>query len=548
MRSYDDRNKPYLFLGLLAMTLGSWYWGITRAFTLPKDVYAKALWYGLLQTPKQPLIYVPVLLTFFYGMLIFAVVVIYYRTYAGFADYVRRLRGGYLVSAAQLRDMCREWFEKQLSFGTIPVPKMIENLQYSVVGSTGSGKSQAIAEFIESALRRSDRLICVDPNGGFMKDFYKPGDIILNPFDERGVSWSIFNEIRTLYDCDQFAVAIIPRSPSTEQEVWNSMARTLVGETMQKLHRLGRGTTEELIYWLIIADNEQLEQMLSDTPARGIFHGAEDTLASIRTVLTRYITPHKYLSSTETASNNFSIREWLATGQSNLWITWREDMLSALKPLVSCWIDVICASALSKDVWEDDRCTDMILDELDSLEKLNYLLQIATKGRKHKFNIMIGLQSHAQLDSTNGEKDALTLRNSCRNTLSLGVAEGDTYTAKNISIGLGSHDVIREHRSGAPNSGPTQHIEKNEPIVSDTEIHTLPALTGYVKLAEDRPIARIRMKYKKRKAVTEPLILVKNKWTEDVSATLHEADEIERAFMAMPTPNADFPAGDSLMN
>lgn len=545
MRSYDDRNKPYLLLVLLAMTLGAWYWGITRAFTLPKDLYAKALWYGFLQTPKQPLIYVPALLAFFYGMLIFAVVVIYYRTYAGFTDYVKRLRGGYLVSAAQLHDICREWFEKQLVFATVPVPKMIENLQYMVVGSTGAGKSQAIAEYIESALRRGDRIICVDPNGGFMKDFYQPGDVILNPFDERGVSWSIFNEIRTLYDCDQFSVSVIPRSPSTEQEAWCSMARSLVGETMQKLHRLGRGTTEELIYWLIIADNEQLEQMLSDTPARGIFHGAEDTLASIRTVLTRYITPHKYLSSTEKASNNFSIREWLSNPTGNLWITWREDMLPALKPLVSCWIDVISAAALSKDVWENDRCTDMILDELDSLEKLNYLLQIATKGRKHKFNILAGIQSHAQLDSTNGEKDALTLRNSCRNTLSLGVAEGDTYTAKNISMGLGSHDVIREHRSGAPNSAPTQHIEKNEPLVSDTEIHTLPALTGYVKLAEDRPIARITLKYKKRKPVTEPLILIKNKWTD---SNRSEIDDAEQAFRALAMPDADFPASDSLMN
>jgi type IV secretory pathway TraG/TraD family ATPase VirD4 len=496
------------------MTVGAWFWSANRTYTMPHDQYAKALYYAFLSTPHAPLLWVPSLITFVYGLIIFAIIATYFKTGFEGADFTMYLRGTKMISAAGLRDMTRSWFRKQLSICGIPIPLKIENQHFSAIGSTGSGKSQAIASYIESALARKERVICVDPNAGFMEKFYQPGDTIINPFDERSKTWGIFNEIRAPFDVELFSKSLIPKSPSTDQEQWNAMARTITSEVMLKLWRLGRGTTEELVYWLAIASNDLLQEMLAGTSAAGMFHGAEETIGSVRTVLTRYISPHKYLAAVETAQKDFCFRDWLEKGTGNVWITWREDQLEALKPLISCMFDITCAAALSSEIDYKRPGTHLIVDELDSLEKLNYLLQVATKGRKHRFYIFAGLQSYAQLNSTNGKDDALTLRNSLRTTLSLGIAEMDTYTAEEVSKGLGQHEVVRKRETSGRNGSSSFETSPPERLVITSQLHNLPDLTGYLKLAGNFPLTRVTMLYKRRKSVVEPIVMAKNKWTE----------------------------------
>lgn len=514
---YDDRAKGYLLLLLVAMVVAGWVLGVKLIYTIPPARAAAAYWYALMATANEPRLWILPGIGLVSGFAIFVTVDAYLRTGFGGANYMYKLRGPRMVSPAELKDITKER-AAQLSIAGVPIPTKTEKEHLMVTGSTGSGKSQAIAEYIESAQARGDRIICVDPNGGFMLHFHRDGDTILNPFDERGKAWSIFNEIATAYDVTQFAVSIIPRSPSTEQESWNAMARTITSEVMLKLATTGSGTTANLIHWLTIASNEELQRMLANTSAAGMFHGADETLGSVRAVLTQYITPHKFLSDTAVGETPFSIRDWLVNSQGNLWVTWREDMLQSLKPLISCWVDVICAASLSTDTTAS-RVMHLIADELDSLEKLNYMGAAATKGRKHGFRINTGIQSHAQLDQTYGKNDATTLKNSFRNTLSLGIAEMDTYTAEEISKGLGEHEVVRMKRNvnvggfGSSNGGSTSPESVSERLVLPSEIHTLPDLTGYLKFAGDIPLAKVRMRYKARPKVVEPLILVAGKWT-----------------------------------
>ncbi|QOU76447.1 Type IV secretion-system coupling protein DNA-binding domain protein (plasmid) [Janthinobacterium sp. HH102] len=515
----DDRNNAALFFLIIVIAAAMWVYAVNMTFSIPKEKIAAGYFYALLATLTDIKLWLPPLFGIVFGMIVAVQFYIYYKTGFNGGDFISKLRGPDMVSAARLKDITKEYWKKQLSFMGIPVPTSKENQHYAVAGSTGTGKSQAISAYIESAHARGDQTVCVDPNGGFMEKFWKEGDFILNPFDARTQSWSIFNEIKTAYDVEQYAVSMIPKSPTTEGEQWNAMARTIVAEVMLKLVRVREGTTEKLVYWLVEATNEQLQKMLAGTSAAGMFHGAEETLGSVRAVLTRYVVPHKFLS-VEPGQESFSIRKWLESGTGNLWITWREDMLEATKPLISCWIDVICASSLSSNV-EAAKDMHLIIDELDSLSKLNYLIQAATKGRKHLFKIFAGFQSLAQLDETNGKNDALTLRNSLRNFGCLGVSEGDTFTTEEVSKGLGEHEVLRKKISlsgGTMGAKAGSSIETNsERLVKPSEISGLPDLCGYLKLAGDIPVARIQMKHKKRVSVTEPMIIIKNKWTTDLT-------------------------------
>ena len=513
-RTPDNSLRAWLALGVVAAILAGWVLGVAAYYRIPAPLFARALWHAALETPWVPALWIGPAVGLVVGILLFVFSVRRYANHFGGASFVSRLRGPRMISQTLLAARTRRG-TKQLRFAAIPIPREAESTQFFVGGSTGTGKSVCIGEYIESATQRGDRIICVDPDGASMRYFGRPADVILNPFDARSQGWSIFNEIRTSFDCEQYAISLIPRSPSTEQETWNSMGRTIVSETLTVLLRQGAGTTERLVYWLTTASNDDLKALLAGTPAAGCFHGASDTLASIRTVLTQYITPHKYLP-----SGDFSFRDWLDTGTGNLWITWREDMLQALKPLISCWVDVTCASVLSMSE-APQRRIHLVCDELDSLEKLNYIVDAATKGRKKGLRIMPGVQSLAQLNETYGRDDALTLRNCFRSVFLCGVAELDTYTAEEFSRALGEHTVLRRVSNASSGGKATiSHRLDTERLVSPAEFHLLPHLCGYVKLAGNHPIARVVLKYRPRPIVVPPMLMAEGFTSRPQSANL----------------------------
>lgn len=501
LRKPDDVLRSYLLLLVVVLIVGFWAAQVFYMYDI-KNMPAKGLWYALKATPDTPILWVGPIIGLVIGLFIFAIVFKRMKTNFGGARFESKLRGNDMVSQDALIAMTKSG-KDQLLFAGIPVPKEVESTQFFVTGSTGTGKSVCISLYIESLIARKDRMVCVDPDGGFMRYFYKEGDIILNPFDVRSEGWSIFNEIRTGYDCEQYAISMIPKSPSTEQESWNSMARTIVSETLAVLVKKGQANTERLLYWITEASNEELHELLEGTTAAGCFHGAEQTMASIRVVLTNYVSPHKFLK-----EGSFSFRDWLDNGTGNLYITWREDMLQALKPLISCWTDVVCASVLS--LGEDrDRRIHLIVDEMDSLEKLNFMVDAATKGRKKGLRIMPGVQSLAQLNNTYGNNDALTLRNSFRSFCSFGIGDLDTYTAEEISKAFGKHTVVRKEKSNTGGLS-TSRVSVNkrsfeEAMISPAEIHLLPNLNAYMKFAGDYPISKVKLNYKSRPVVISPM-------------------------------------------
>jgi len=506
-RTPDNVLRSRLALTVVLAVIGGWVANVLLYFRLPASLWPRALWHAALQTPVLPWLWIGPATGLILGVGLFVFCVRRYANHFGGAEFVSRLRGPRLTSQQLMVSLTRRR-ARQLRLAGIPIPPAVENTQFFVGGSTGTGKSVCIADYLASAVDRGDRVVCVDPDGASMRHFWRPGDVVLNPFDRRSQGWSIFNEIRTGFDCEQYAISLIPRSPSTEQETWNSMGRTIVSETLAVLVAQGAGTTERLVHWLTIAGNEELKALLAGTPAAGCFHGAPDTLASIRTVLTQYITPHKYLP-----PGDFSFRGWLDHGRGSIWITWREDMLQALKPLISCWTDVTCASILSMPE-DPGRALHLVCDELDSLEKLNYLIDAATKGRKKGLRIMAGVQSLAQLNDIYGRDDALTLRNCFRSAFLCGIGELDTYTAEEFSRALGEHTVLRRAPSvsvgTAGGKGTLSYRQDTERLVSPAEFHLLPPLTGYLKFAGDYPIARVTMRLPPRQLLAEPMLPVES--------------------------------------
>ena len=365
-------------------------------------------------------------------------------------------------------------------------------LHLLVGGSTGSGKSVLIREMAYSALLRGDRIVVADPNGDMVAKFHRPGDVILNPYDSRGLGWTFFNEIRKEYDWKRFALSLVPRGQTKEEEEWCAYARLLLGETARKLALVGRPSITDLFHWTTIEKPDELKAFLAATAAESLFVGADKALASARFVLSAKLPEHLSMP-----AGDFSLRSWLADPKGgNLFITWREDMAEALKPLISAWVDVLCTSILS--LGEDrNRRIWMFLDELASLEKLPSLEDAATKGRKAGLRIVAGLQSTAQLERIYGREEAQTLRSCFRSLVVLGGAKTDPKTCDDMSQSLGEHEVEREvfsrTRSVKGDSTSSQLQRARERVVLPSEIASLPDLTGYLAFAGNYPIAKVKL-------------------------------------------------------
>ena len=515
--NHDTRNYGLFALFSFLTFLLPWFLTVHQVYTIPRNRLFVAYYYSAIATPKNIYLILSLIVGLILAISLFVFLMKFTKTNFGGAKFHQKLRGVEMINKFRFSQITKEKGQ-QLSFIGVPVPKNAEPLHFFFGGSTGGGKTVAILNLMKSAIeRKSDRILCVDPNGGYLEYFYKKGDIILNPFDKRGTGWSIFNEIKTRFDVEQYSVSMIPKSPSTEQEAFNSMARVLVSETMLKIWESREPETDcnaELFYWLITAPNDDLFEYLAGTPAQGLF-GASETFGSIKAVLTQYIKPHKYLS-----NGDFSIREFLDNPNAgNLWITWREDQLAALKPLISCWIDVICAAILSmRPNNEQQKPFLLVLDEMDSLEKLNYIVQALTKGRKHKLSVVGGIQTLAQLDDKYGRDEALTVRNSFGSYAVCPVVSLDTYTPKQMAEAFGQHEVTRYQNNVTVGTGggkgSRQLQKETESVVTATEITGLKALQFYFRIAQLAYVCKNELPYPKYPKVTTGYIEAENEWTE----------------------------------
>jgi type IV secretory pathway TraG/TraD family ATPase VirD4 len=467
------------------LAAAAWQYGFDRP-------YARAVIRLAKQTPRDDFLLTSLVAGVAGGLLLGVYVVRRFDTQFGGAGFRRFLRGTQMASHRSLRNATRQPADAQVVVAETPVPTDVENLHLLLAGATGTGKTVALAQLIESILRRGDRFIIVDPNGGFLSRFFFPGDVVLNPFDTRSESWSIFNELQDEYDFKRYALSVVPKGITDEAEEWNGYARLLFQAATKKMARLGNTDIFSLIKLLTAESDETLKEFLTDTEAEGLFVGANQALSSARFILAKYLDPHQYLKQ----EGDFSIRRWLARSSGNLYITWREDMLEALKPLVSTWVDILCTSILSLPESRDRRLW-MIIDELDSLQKLPSLEDAATKGRKHGLRIVAGIQSTAQLERTNGEKDATVLRSCFRSILVLGGGRSDNKTAEDLSRSLGEHEVERESHGETVNlrggSRSRNTRIQRERVVMPSEIQSLPALTGYLAFAGELPIARVTL-------------------------------------------------------
>jgi hypothetical protein len=198
-------------------------------------------------------------------------------------------RGARVIDISQRRILPRRRraLPQQVTMAGVAIPALDETKHFKLIGTTGTGKSTAIREILETAIRRGDRVIFADPDGGYLARFHSRfrGDIVLNPFEQDSVKWDLFAEIKNRYDIEQLASGLVSNGQDPAAREWRGYARTFLAAVVRRCHDCAWRDTANLWHLLMVASPDELRPMVADTPAQP-FLDAENArmFGSIRSV------------------------------------------------------------------------------------------------------------------------------------------------------------------------------------------------------------------------------------------------------------------------
>ena len=408
------------------------------------------------------------------------------------------LRGSSLVSGDELseilksRDDCSPYV-----LADVPMRAKSETLHTLIGGAQGTGKSQQFFALMKQVRERGKRAIVYDPTGEFTQAFYREGkDILMNPLDARSPNWNVWCEIEKDYHFDNMANGLIP-DPAETDPFWAQAGRMVLKDVYRVLGRENRRTNSDLYNAIAKSPLEALYALLQGTAGSSyVDPKTERTGMSLKMTVQNQLESFRFLPDT---GESFSIRQWVhEESDSWMFITARESMREALKPVLSLWIDTAIKAVLDLEPIHRERLW-FFIDELPTLQKLDILKLALTNTRKYGLCVVLGVQDFSQVYEIYGHDLAKTIISGCQTKLLLRVTDG--AAAKLLAELMGQAEVDEKEETlsyglNAQRDGVSVSAKRSlRDIVLTSEILTLPDMQGYLVIPGDYPIAKVMYRY-----------------------------------------------------
>jgi len=419
-------------------------------------------------------------------------------------------RGTELLSGRRARRAVRRR-RRQLTAGAlsvagVPLDPREETRHFKLIGTTGTGKTTAITELLGAALRRGDRAVVTDPEGGYAARFHdrRRGDVILNPFETCSVKWDPFAEIRDRWDVEQLASSLIASSEDAAAGEWRGYARTFLAALLRSCCERGPRDARELWRLLMVAPSAELRPIVAGSAAQPFLEPENARMfGSIRSVAGSAAAALEYVQAQRARA--FSVRNWIRTGSGVLFLPYRGAQIAALRSIIATWVRLAIFEAMGAG--EGDARLWFVVDELDALGAIDGLKDALARLRKFGGRCVLGFQSIAQVSATYGSGQAQTLVENCGNTLILRCSASEQGgTSQFASRLIGEREVIRRYTTrgrdrgnffaarGVRRSTNTSEQQVTEAAVLAAELERLADLTGYLKTASAPEWLRVRLR------------------------------------------------------
>lgn len=421
----------------------------------------------------------------------------------------RQIRGSQVVSGQELANHLKKRKEAgSYSIAGVPMRKKSETLHILIGGAQGTGKSQQFFALMKQVRANGKRMIVYDPTGEFTQAFYREGkDIIMNPLDERSPNWNVWAEIEKDYHFDNLANGLIP-DPAESDPFWARAARMVLKDVYKVLGQEGRRTNKDLYHAIAKSNLTEMHALLHGTAgATYVDPITERTGMSVKMTVQNQLEAFRFLHDD---GDPFSIRKWVhQDSDSWMFITARESMREALKPILSLWIDIAIKAVLDLPPLHQERLW-FSIDELPTLQKLDILKLALTNTRKHGLCMALGVQDFSQLYEIYGRELAKTIISGCQTKLLLRVTDG--AAAKLLSDLMGQAEIDEKdetlsygahaQRDGVSING--RRALRN--VVLTSEILALPDMAGYLVIPGDYPIAKVGYSFVPTQKIAEGFI------------------------------------------
>lgn len=416
------------------------------------------------------------------------------------------VRGGEFQEALSLAQGLRENnLASDVSFGPVPLVSGSEPQHIFISGTPGTGKSVLISSLLDKIRERGDRAIIYDSSGDYLSQFWRDGDKILNPLDSRSEAWTPWADIRAPYDADRLAEALIPVEGKTDP-FWAQAARQLLAGALMKLPVRD---VSSLLENLLTTDLSTLAAVVEGTDAAALLGEQNEKMAlSVRATMATYVRALRFLRAGN-IDTPFSIRDWVDEESSHSWlyVTSRADQHTALRPLITCFLDTAASAIMSLPPSRTRRIW-IVLDELPRLHKMPSVPQLLAMGRKYGACGIMGIQTVAQLREIYAKDGAEALTGMASSWVVFRTP--DPETADWTSKAMGETDLEESNESISYSAEETRDgvslraERKTRRVVMPTEIMTLPNLQAYLRLPGEHPITRIPLVPVDRPIVMEP--------------------------------------------
>lgn len=389
-----------------------------------------------------------------------------------------------------------------MCIGKVPIPRRNETRHFAIIGTTGSGKTTVLRQFLDEIEMRGDPALVYDTSGEFIAHYYcrARGDIVLNPFDGRCSFWSPFDEITHPADADRIARQLVSETGSQDDDVWLETSRILVANMLRNLWAEKNCSLEALLESLQVKSKEQLKHWLGHTSsARTFADDADRATGSVLFMLAKAANLIQFLKVRDNGAERFAFRNFVASLDKNpgakpwIFVPRKEDFFEAAKPLMACWLECAASAVLGLSPSPERRIWFM-LDELADLPRVDNLARLLPEGRKFGASIVLTFQALGQMRNRYGDNIAEAMLACCNTKLFLQSVDRETREWASDTIGQCEIEM-RSATDTLSIGNERPHItiatqRQFRPAVLESELR-LPPHQGYLLMPDGLPVARI---------------------------------------------------------
>ncbi len=456
-------------------------------------------------------------------------------------------RGQERVSAKELKKIIKKTVKKdyrlELFKEKIPLPFTEENRGLLYLGKAGSGKTQAIYDFLFGSKNKTgfsdlaQTMIIYERKGNdFISKLYREDrDYLFDPRDRRSIKWNIFKDLKNDYNeeideamLDFFAKSFQPISDNKFNH-FEKQSQAIIKAILVKIAHKNNANNKVLIdYLLNHGDLVSLKNsLISDINVAkfGLIGAVENALttdsegnpnaqgssvmATLNHIFRNLIRREFYYE-----EGNFSVREFInsidKTPDKRLFIVNSTENDGAYSAYFSLMFMLIFKHGRNLQNSSNRRVL-LLLDECQSLEKhvIEELTNFLAESRSKGFVPVVATQSLPQLEALIEKKGMRALFQLLSSKVILQYDEPDG--ARFLVDFFAENEIIKKKETASEAYTALQdrisfsEEEKLKKVVLPVELSTLKPLEAFVKIG-NFPVSKISIEYQEPQNICESLI------------------------------------------